>query len=570
MAYKTKMYHVSGLPTAYGFPIPNPLSSPETAITPVVTSTGGALTIQQNGVIVGVATTLNFMGNQVSVFEGATPGQIVVQIPPSSYAAHLNQGTALIPDTTTVSRYVAFPGGAYNIGSWTAGTAHAAFNSSSLTYATSNYFSIFDATSTTINVSVIDADGITVLSSHTKTITGNLNATVGNIQIQITGFTTDTDQFKAYFSTTINIGSILPAGGRFSVHITHTDASDGGPYLKQQNDIFYDPNSAAPSMNNPTFSDNAIVVGHNSGVAFYQMGSTFNAAINNINNLNNSSYPDTPIVMNGNAFGLPALNITPAMLTGWTTSYNNTGSSYLNSSWTVNTSNVYSIGPLTINAHWVDWVNGATQPSLVETAIVNTLPNNNTTVYTDFNNESARLKNDLLTAWDSSQDLTTYDGGNGLQILGGKLIYPAQDFSSYSPNSGSQPSYVGASGAKTYNTFMSKPGVSNSNGIFQLTGTNITEAMITAGDVLIQISLDKTNWYSLNSPYLGGPLSNGDGCRVDDSTSNLTLNGQLAFTFGPGKFTDLTSNWGMFIKVTYAGTVPGMAAYIDSLSSSTW
>ncbi len=94
--------------------------------------------------------------------------------------------------------------------------------------------------------------------------------------------------------------------------------------------------------------------------------------------------------------------------------------------------------------------------------------------------------------------------------------------------------------------------------------------MLLAKDVDIQMSLDKINWYTLTQDYLGGALSNGAGCRVETDVYNLTLNGQLKFTLGTGKFTNATSDWGIWYTITYKDNINGRSSYIDSFEIIDW
>lgn len=534
-------------------------------------SGAGLIKVKDESTLIGEFDTITFVGNQVTAIAGT--GEAVIQIPPSSYASYFNQAGALVADITTTSRIVASPiseGTPYKIGSWTGGTPHPCSNSGSLVYQTSGLFSIFNNTSTTIKVDVLDADGVTVIATHTETLTGNIDITTDNIRIEITGFTTDTDKYKASFRSTINLAAILPQGGRYSVRITHTNTGDGGPYVKLQSDIFYDSNPINPTITNPTLSENTPNIVNLSGINFYGLGSTFNAGIADVDNINNRSYPSTFLNIIGSDFGLPQLNLTGANLTGWTSAYDNTNASYTNAGWTITQTNFFNKGSLKSQARWIDWVNGTLQDSITISALVSTYVNNATRIYEDFRNESRRLKSDYTTSWDSTQSLVSYEGGNGLQVIQSKLIYPQEDFTIYSPSIGTQKDYTSLTGDRIWNSHFYHTSVNHSNGIFKLTGYNITEAMLLAKDVDIQISLDKISWYTLTQDYLGGALSNGAGCRVETDVYNLTLNGQLKFTLGTGKFTDATSDWGIWYKIIYKDNVNGKTSYIDSFEIIDW
>ena len=189
-----------------------------------------------------------------------------------------------------------------------------------------------------------------------------------------------------------------------------------------------------------------------------------------------------------------------------------------------------------------------------------------------FNNETLRLKSDLATAWDSTQSLASYDGGNGLEVLDSRLVYPTINFTPYDPNHASQPDYSALSGNRLYYRAFSQAGVSHSNGIFQFGDYNVTETNITNQDVLFELSLDGINWFNMNLPYLGGALSNGDGCRMNSDTVALNINNEIQFTFGSGLFTTALTGggWGVWLRITYVGDAAGKGAYIGILQIIDW
>lgn len=531
------------------------------------TSSGSNITLKKDGVVVGETRVLNFMGVDVNVIEGT--GEVIIQIPPSAYSPYFNDSGALISDITVVNRLVSNPtteGSPFKLGSWIAGSTRPCFNSSSLVYQC-NDFSINNDTNTTIKVEIFDADGSTVIASNTQTITGNIDDTTENIRIEIYDFATESDKFKAKFRTTIGINSILSEGGRFSVNITHDNATEGVK-TKSQNNIFYDSNPINPTINNPTISENTPSIIYLSGISFYGVGSIWNVGVANISNINNRSYPANFINILSTEFGIATMNIQGANLNDWDTFYNNTGASYYNDTIETTTTNYYNKGDLKIQARWIDWVTNSYQDSLTLSALVSTYTNNATRIYEDFRNETRRLKLDYTSGWDSEQSLETYETGNGLQVIGSRLIYPQENFTSYNPNTVNQKDYSSLAGNRIWISNFYQDSVNNSNGIFRFSDHNITEQKLTDQDILIEISLDKTNWYNCNLDYLGGALSHGSGCRVETDTYYMT-NNQLKFTLGTF-FTDASSDWGIWYRITYKDNVTGKANYLGILEITDW
>jgi hypothetical protein len=87
----------------------------------------------------------------------------------------------------------------------------------------------------------------------------------------------------------------------------------------------------------------------------------------------------------------------------------------------------------------------------------------------------------------------------------------------------------------------------------------------------MEISLDGINWYNMNELYVGGVLANGDGCRIDSGTYNLTLNNRWRFTLGAVGFTAAgtgPSGWGIYVRISWANAL--VASYLGSIEILDW
>lgn len=469
---------------------------------------------------------------------------------------------------------------AYNIGTTVPGSYLNCINTPLITYTTGNPCSIFDNTSTVFTATVYDADGTTILANYPLTLIGNSAATVSNITINVTGFAANSTKYQATISVTINIGAILPQGGKFSVKLEHADGVDG-TFTKTQNNLFYDSNNNAATLTGVAISETLgmAVTKEISGVSYYTLGSQFTAEIGDLDYLNDRSYPLVQAEMIAPNYALPQLSIQGTNLTFWTNAYNNTNAGYLNTSWTISTANVSYVGSAgKASARVIDWTAGAYVDSPSSFIAVDTYQDNATRIFEDFRNESKRLKTDW-TVWDSSQKLDTYDGNQGLQYSESKLIYPQTNYTVYNPNPGSQPDYSSLSGDRIAYIKFYKINQSFSNGRFVLGAHNITEADLTSGDVKFEVSLDNVDYYNINALYVGGALSGGDPCRINDDVHGLvgaTVNdSSLEFTFGTGKFTAASTgagpeNWGAVLKVTFKSTPTGKSKSIGSINMVTW
>lgn len=529
-----------------------------------VTIAGGVTTQDEGSAVETPATILNFIG--ADVFVVSSGGKTNVYVPAPSWVSHFDTSDGTndceLSDHSVSNRLIADPtseGTPFKIGSWTAGTSHSAHRTNAHTYTTTNTCSFFNNTSTTIEVNVYDVDGTTPLATHTTAaITGNTNVTVDNITIAVTSFASDTvGKYKGIITVTFNIDDVIANGGRYSVETIHHN-SDDGDFTYSQDDIFSDIEPNVAALTGVTISENSSSTVQKSGVYYYDTGSTFNIGISDIDYLNGNTYPTTQVQIVGTEYGLPTLSLQGSDLTGWTTKWDSDNDSYSKANWTINSSNFYSLTTTgNVTATPIDWAAGSSQVSSNASFAVDTYNGSNSDTTESFQDESKRLKVDLSTSWDKTQDLTSYDDNNGAQIAGTNLMYPETDYSAYEPDSGSQPDYSAVSNDRTWYSYYRDNNVAHSNGIFTLTGTGLTEANMTADKFIVEISLDSgSTWYNMNEDYTGGSLSDGDGCRTDKATYTLDAGTKRwKFTLGTGGTTGSGTgynNWGIDIKITLA------------------
>lgn len=502
------------------------------------------LGIQDEGIdITDNATCLNFIGAEVEAKIGEN-GKVNIYIPTPGYSSNFNTSNgntdATVDLVTTEQRKISTPG-AFNIGDWVAGSVQDCLNNSNIVYSTNGSFSLLDET-TSIVVNVLDADGLTVLSSNTVSdINADIASDLNNIEITISNFQIDTDQFKCELSVNIDISAILPNGGRFSVEIIHNNSTNG-IYTFNQNNMFYDTDSIQASISSTAISEVTPVIKNISGVKYYTTGSTFNITLSGINNINYISYPINFININSSNYGIDNYQLSSGDLTGWSNNFDNINASY-SSTVAINSFQYLFVGGANISSNTIDWTNGAPVSSHNDNILVDTygILSNETSEY--FVDEAKRLTN-LLTSFDSTLLL----GNDELLINDGKLKRRIGDFSTYKPLNTAN--YIDVSDTQCYYTYFKHVNTSHSNGIFNIIG--VTEQNLVDSDINIEISLNGTDWYSLNNDYLGGVLNNGDGCRIDKTIHSLDSNNQIRFTLGTGKFTDLGTgfdDYGIFVKL---------------------
>lgn len=529
----------------------------------ILTTGGGGsnITVKDEGVtVVSNVETLNFIGTGVRAEGNGSVANIY--IPPIDYASHFNtndgSGDCRVPDVSTSSRNVAGPtseGTPFKIDSWVEGTAHPVTRTTSLSYTSTNQCSFYDNTTTTIEVNVYDANGTSIIAFHTTTaITGNYDQTSNNIRIRVTSFEAEGGRYKGIITVDVNIAAILPNSGRFSIEIVHHDAVDGD-FTKSQNGVFFDSEPNAQTISGVAVSETVgqTVIVRKSGVYEYGLGSKFTGGIADLDYLNSDSYPTTFVQMTGSEFGMPTLNLQGSNLSGWNEKYNNVNASYQNSLWQITSTNFFvRTTSAKVRARTIDWVSGAWVYSTGTSLIIDTYVDDSTRIYEDFTGESKRLESDYNTVWDSTLSLLTADGGYGLQVgEGSYLMYPKINYSIYDPNMSSQFNYSTATGTRYYYRKMWHTGISHSNGLFNILG--VTESDITNDNVVIEVSLNGVDWYNCNEDYVGGPMSDGSGCRINVDSQTMP---NMEFTLGTGNFTDATTGggWGIFIRISMPAT----------------
>jgi len=532
---------------------------------------GGSIPIYDEGVLVNSSPSgINFIGADVLANNG-TGGIVNVFVPPPQFVSHFNttdgSSPALVVPPTTFNRYVPNSLGDFELGDWVTPSVHSTVTGNSTIYSCGS-FSILDNTSTTLTVRVKNGLGA-IIRQHSITISGNYDATVNDIRIRLYNFNTDFTKYKAQLEVTINLSVIFPIAGRFSIEAEHNDGSDG-IFTFIHSNIYYDRNVNLITISGVSINENTPFIKKISGISFYNLNSTFSVNIADIDNINNASYPtDYQVEVNGNDYNLPLLTLAGNALTNWTPNYNNINSSYSKLDWTIVNPNFFSLNNnAKINARGKDWVFTAPVTSVGNAIAINTMQDTATDNFEDFVSETYRL-NSSFSAWNSFEHLNTYDGGNGLMILNTRLMYPQGNYTIYNPEPMLQPNYVSLTGPKTYLRHFRHANVSHSNGLLLFGDFNVTEAQISSLEVLIDISLDGIEWYSVNKNYLGGTLSDGAGCRIFPDQHNLTVDNFIQFTLGTGKFTHAGSNWGIYLRITYTSEAL-IGTYIGSLSVSDW
>jgi len=371
---------------------------------------------------------------------------------PCPYPSHFNttDGTTNgdVSSVPTYNRYISTPG-LFNTGGWDDGNTHPTTHSNSVSYNTPEPVR-FETQDTDFIVTVYDADGSTILE-QTQVVDINADTTVSNggVTVQISSFTTSSDQWEAMVSISVSLSTIIPNSGRVTVLMEHINPS--GTYSKQQ-EFFYDSTSHTATLSGVTITENTAsrIINFLSGVQFYSLGSPFVVDIADIDYLNSESYPFTQVQVRGSDFGLPQLNLRGSDLNGWTNDWDDVDDTYHNDSWSITSANFCHEGDASCNANTVDWSNGSIVDSNHQNILVNTWSQQSDELSEFFRDEVFR-QTSTYGSWDSTQNLTTYDHQNHAQVICGRVQVPDTDYSGYNPLS--NPDYSSYNGNEYYRTF---------------------------------------------------------------------------------------------------------------------
>lgn len=538
----------------------------------VVQPLGQGLNVKDEGTqIRDNVPSLNFVGSQVTAVYNPESNRVDVYIPSPDYTSYYNSNNNVamdctVPSISTTSRRVANPNGAYGIGAWvtTGATAYPVLNSTyngTVTFNTPRKCR-FDTLTSSVELKVISGDGVTLLRNITLTnVKADATQTDNGATLAIAGFATHYDKFQANINVTLNLATILPNGGRLSVVITHH--SDGTDYSKNQTDFFYDPNDTAATIANVDIAQNSLTSSkYLSGLRYYSLNDSFTITVGDIDNINDSSFPQPFMQVSSNSlFGIADFGVNMADLTGYTTRWDNQNAS-LSTSKVINRASYRYIGTAaTISSYWIDWTNGSAVTSPSKSLLIDTYTANSTDSAEEFNDEAKR-KGSTYGAWDSTAAL----GNSDLMVIGGVLRRQYGDWRTYLPANNSTRDYsaVNTNTQYFYRGFK-KVGTSFSNGLMSLGG--ITQANLTNSDIVIWISLDNTNWYCCNVEYAGGALVNGAGCRINPDTQTIP---NLEFTFGTGKSTSISTGpetWGAYVRIEMKS---GSTVQLDWIRITNW
>lgn len=393
-------------------------------ITPIVAAAAGILLKgQDEGVSIGSNfKTINAIGD--NIYAEADGNILNIYSPAPSYSDYFNQGAADVSNITTSNKYIAEPtteGSPFSIGSWSGGELHWSTNNSSLIFSTTTTFSI-ESLITTLTAEIFGADNVTELAPYLQiTIGSDLDSGwVNGIRIVISGFVAENSKYAADATIYYDMATILGgSSGRFNVKITHNNGISG-IFIKTQNEIFYDSEPLTMIVSGVTIAENTPVFKYISGIKYYDLNSSFDLAVSDIDNKNADSWPADQLRINGSEYGIPSYDEAYSNITGHTAAHNNTNSSYAAIGSVTDDDYRYFGNTANLKATPLDWSAGTMVPSANDSILVDTHGTTSTNLIRYFDDESLRLQSDYSTSWDSTVALSADEA----LMMNSKIMVP--------------------------------------------------------------------------------------------------------------------------------------------------
>ena len=504
--------------------------------------------VYDEGIEVGLANKINFIGATVNSFVNEDDFSIDVYVPSAAVSSHFNtrdgSSDAIVQKTTAELRYVSkpsFDGAPFRIGDWLPGTEKKCIKDN-ITYNINE--SVYIDKISSFKIYIIQNN---VNLDYLEFLTTNGTFTSSNITAIVSNKTKELSHFKCNLSFSFNLKTLLK--GRFTLKIEYVGTS--GTFTFLEDELFFDNNPIAATIQTSINVNNKIDK-FLSGIKY--IGNSSSALVSCVlKNAKSYSFPLNIVDIDGSLCGLSSHNINFTELNLPNFNYDTDIS--FNKELTFLNNKFFNSG-LILKSRVNDWVKG----NFVETSfseLVDTYLDNSTRVYEDFVSESNRLRSDLR-IFDSTLFLESSD----LQVYNSKLVYPQINFSQFYNN----PDYSTLIGNRFYIRKFWHNNVSHSNGVFSII-SNIKEEDLNT-KVKIEISLDSINWFNCGLDYLGGELTNNSGCRINSDSNSLNINNKIEFTLGLNKFTNAASNWGIYIKITFLEAAKDK--YIDVLQITNW
>ena len=431
---------------------------------------------------------------EFDIFDGS--GEIIEPPPPDPPQSHWNTsdgdngagGQVSASGLSFTSAYIPTPSGGegspFSVGT-TGGSIQSRVTRGTTTTITSSGDTTGFGGDSTMTVIVYDADNTTPLESFTTPSLqgdGAHTSISGAIVVTLTNYANDSQAFmKAKASVSIDFDMLLSSfvrdGGRIgSVVVTHTvdSVTDGtGDYTFTLSGFFIDSQPTTPTISGVTFSENLAVVKYLSGVAYYDINSTFTINVIGIDQLNRNTAKSSSnlSITATTSMKLPNLNVSPfgtgsGDFTGWNSNQNVNGVGYTKSDWTITQDDYRVLGSEVSSTVTVrdTWSTGTQLTTPVQRILVDTFGNPSNETSDFFDDEDFRMEGDYVTPWNSQKVLVDGEA----MVYDSKLQMPHTDFSPFLPTT-TNPNYTNLPSAASYYRNFTTPNNTTSYSGFSIT-----------------------------------------------------------------------------------------------------
>jgi len=535
-------------------------TSPETD--PV--NAGSVSVYDEGALIITEAKEINFIGQDVRAVRDEGSSRVDVYISSPAKYSNFNDDNsitnAVIPDCLVSQRYIALPteeGSPYHTGGCDLSALQNCVTNPILTYETPEAFALTHPSNTRIKAYVIDHNEERTLLAdiaidETKTVVTESGITV---------FVLSHEMNNAMIRIVYDLDEILETGGLFGVRMEHVYNGIVMGY-KEQLGIFYDLNPIPAAILSCDYDLIEPQTKFLSGVEYITSETGILCELNQCDGLFSNSYLNNLIELTSlNFFASPRYFVLSDVETD---TYWNASIVHLSKEIAI-PEGLFVDTATIVQARPIDSTETLSVNSPAYNYLIDTLDDASTDILEDFSEESKRLKSSDLTPFNSE---TVLQDGE-LQFYNSRLVYPNKDFAVYNFVDLQLPDYSDYTGARSFVRKLKHVDVSHSNGIMRLIDYNFTDEDLIYERIMIAISLDGIEWYTLCDDYAGGELISGSGCRINRDTYNLS-DGRIQFTLCSGKHTTEETDWSVFIRITYNDLQVSKGFYLGLITLEDW
>lgn len=526
----------------------------------------------------------------------------------SHYNTSDGSSNASVLDITHIQSFVSTSSsGSYGTGGWDDEILHPVSRTGVLSYVNQERATQLQSGTITATVSYYDAtETVRVQTLSFPTDGSEQTIQVPGLEVEVSGIIPDFTSKAGFIETRIiplSLPGFLDGGRIISFSTSHDIGADSYLYEDTQG-VFFD-NGPSPPENegSPNITIESPTLLHLSGVPHYTNGTRLRIEQGFIGAFD-QTYINQPFLYDarglGQDFGQSSLDWNAPEIDRPNASVESDDRADMDEVVTLQGSSTCSEGGAVTTRVRDGFNTSIPAQATLDLHLIYNKVTSSSRNFEDFRDESRRLMvNSSNTSpddrdlgnWDSLQNLLTFDGGQGLQVISckgscdGILSYPQADYTGYAPvgpnySGVSGQIYEGVSNVRWYYRFFSNSSgtVEHSGGVIRI---ELCSGLITVQDLLsdnifVEVMLANPNgdvigggrseWLSLNLDFnnaIFDPLGNTRaqrGCLTNTSESNqATSSPDFGFTLSSNAFplfTSLGSNYGIRVRIGIRPDVP--------------